>query len=171
MIDDTISKWELTGLAKNTSSVGILNTSHALNNQAEVMKALVSYKYVHPSSPIIQLMLSVVSEVGKELFNDPRVYIVPADNHPFFDNPDIRIKLRHDDLDDIRIANHEMQELDKEFEQEHFEDITSWLIDHYREKLADDSLETLFIHQVLGVRLDSGVPIGYTTSYATYRKW
>ena len=171
-ITDDISKWDITGLNDSPNMLGKYNISKMLNNQSAIMKRMISSKWCHASSPIIQCMLSVTSEAGKRILNSPKVVVLTPDakqphdaTYPFLGNVDIRIHLTQYVLE-TPLPDPNAQVYSMEFEDDHMVALTDELSTFYKDILSDDRLEYLFVHSLIDAT--DGV---YYTSYATFYEY
>ncbi len=182
MIDDTLSKWELTGLLNETHGMETYVTAKLLNNQATLLSKDIKEKYLDPHSTIAQLMLPLASRIGRAIGAHPKIEVLDntqSASYHFHDNPDIviipRIHVLSTPVAHIYFGNDLSIPPSIEMELEYCGVLADEIIQIYKELLEDDTIATVYAELPIisrGIPLETGFTLDevYGTTYAVYRK-
>jgi len=182
MIDDTLSKWELTGLLNETHGLETYVTAKLLNNQAALLSEDIKGKYLNPHSTIAQLMLPLASRIGRAIGTHPKLEVLDAvqrSSYSFHDNSDIvilsRIHVLSTPVAHVYFGNDLSLPPSIEMEKEYCDVLANEIIQIYKELLEDDTVTTVYAELPIisrGIPLEAGFTLDemYGTTYAVYRK-
>ena len=167
MIEDDISKWELTGLVTGSEGNAKYITSKLLNIAALKITDLISNKRINPSSRFMHTSLPVVSAVGKAIGGHSKTEFFETGY--FEDNTDIFIHPRiHALVTPVLNKTDDYGFL--AMEEDHIYEVSKEIIDIFKNILEDDTVATLYVQDVFIPYLEDSNCASYATSYAIYRK-